>query len=284
MCQNPSQFNFDLSFFVLVYRDVSVDDYFLLVESLDTEVVAFAPMLASHHPRVIAVGEGSGDLLRVTLLLSEECRLRKNVPLSKQNAKVNPGHLATALATVQVDFSSTDSPGRPDTVQNDGFSGRERKGGRDMGDLNDILIGIPLRDDNSHEPTVQARQHRGGVVTAVGAPDISHKSRPHADMTSLEIGMYVLLTAFCFAIAIFVVSCVVYASKFRPVTIEAVSESDHSNMKALSSIGIIREPRHPREPTTNAHDWVWLGRSTLDKSTADQEANRTSLHGKFYES
>lgn len=67
-----------------VYRDVSVDDYFLLVESLDTEVVAFAPMLASHHPRVIAVGEGSGNLLRVNLLLSEECRLRRNIPLLKQ--------------------------------------------------------------------------------------------------------------------------------------------------------------------------------------------------------
>lgn len=61
-----------------------MDDYFLLVESLDTEVVAFAPMLASHHPRVIAVGEGNGDLLRVTLLLSEECRLRRNIPVSKQ--------------------------------------------------------------------------------------------------------------------------------------------------------------------------------------------------------
>lgn len=39
-------------------RDIQVEDYFLLVESLDPEVVAFAPMLASHHPRVIAVGEG----------------------------------------------------------------------------------------------------------------------------------------------------------------------------------------------------------------------------------
>ena len=39
-------------------RDVAVSDYYLLVESLDTEVVAFAPMLASRHPRVIAVGEG----------------------------------------------------------------------------------------------------------------------------------------------------------------------------------------------------------------------------------
>lgn len=39
-------------------RDVAVSDYFLVVESLDPEVVAFAPMYASRHPRVIAVGEG----------------------------------------------------------------------------------------------------------------------------------------------------------------------------------------------------------------------------------
>lgn len=39
-------------------RDVEVSDYYLVVESLDPEVVAFAPMLASKHPRVIAVGEG----------------------------------------------------------------------------------------------------------------------------------------------------------------------------------------------------------------------------------
>lgn len=124
-------------------RDVSVDDYFLLVESLDTDVVAFAPMLASHHPRVIAVGEGNGDLLRVTLLLSEDCRLRRNIPLSKQGTKSSIGPLASALASVQVDFSAPETQNRPDTVQNDGISGRERKGGRDrdVNDLSDILIG-----------------------------------------------------------------------------------------------------------------------------------------------
>lgn len=37
---------------------MSVADYVLRVESLDPDVVAFAPMVASHHPRVIAVGEG----------------------------------------------------------------------------------------------------------------------------------------------------------------------------------------------------------------------------------
>lgn len=29
---------------------------------------------------------------------------------------------------------------------------------------------------------------------------------------------------------------------------------------------IHREPRKPRESTTNAHDWVWLGRATIDTS------------------
>lgn len=103
-------------------------------------------MLASHHPRVIAVGEGNGDLLRVTLLLSEECRMRRNIPMSKQGPKVTTGPLASALASVQVDFSTSDTPNRPDTVQNDGISGRERKSGRDrdVNDLSDILIGRNL--------------------------------------------------------------------------------------------------------------------------------------------
>lgn len=74
-----------MGFIILPYcRDVSADNYYLLVESLDTEVVAFAPMLASSYPRVIAVGEGNGDLLRVTLLLPENCRAKRNNQFSKQ--------------------------------------------------------------------------------------------------------------------------------------------------------------------------------------------------------
>jgi transmembrane protein 132 len=233
-------------------------------------------MLASHHPRVIAVGEGNGDLLRVTLLLSEECRLRRNIPVSKQGPKSSVGPLASALASVQVDFSTTDSPNsRPDTVQNDGFSGRERKGGNSMNDLTDILIGIPLKDDTNHEPTVQARQHRGGVggISHIGVAGLgNNKSLVHHDMTSMEIGMYILLTAFCLAIAVFVVSCVVYASKFRPVVTidQLVSPTKDRYTGALSHLS--REPRNIKESTTNAHDWVWLGRASIDRSSIAHDA------------
>lgn len=120
-----------------------MEDYFLLVESLDTEVVAFAPMLASHHPRVIAVGEGNGNLLRVTLLLSEECRMRRGPGAStssnsKQN-KPNASPLASALASIEVDFSNVDIVSKQESIQNDGTVGRERKNYRNTGDLADII-------------------------------------------------------------------------------------------------------------------------------------------------
>lgn len=297
-------------------RDISVDDYFLMVESLDIEVVAFAPMLASHHPRVIAVGEGSGDLLKVTLLLSEECRLRRNMPVPKHSSKSNVGPLATALAAVRVDFSTlaeasaaAAAASRPDTVQNDGFSNRAaataRGGG--IGDLSDILIGIPLEDDYKHhhsgggKPNVQATQHKGGAVTALGPhPAGNHgsggyHSRAGANLSPLEVGMYLLLAAFCMAIAVFVVSCVVYASKFRPITIEQVHESElgggggsgghvrksFPNIGGNSGGGLIMMgggegavgARRKHDSTTNAHDWVWLGRSTLDKSATESVDN-----------
>lgn len=134
-------------------REVSVTDYQLLVDSLNPEVVAFAPMVASHHPRVIAVGEGEGDLLRVALLANEECRSSSGGS-GPRGGVVGP--LAAASAFVEVDFSAADLPQRPDFVQNDGggvgpgvgggmgstFGIRDRKGGRDLGsELPDISIG-----------------------------------------------------------------------------------------------------------------------------------------------
>ncbi|XP_073835557.1 transmembrane protein 132C dtn [Musca autumnalis] len=248
-------------------RDISVDDYFLLVESLDTEVVAFAPMLASHHPRVIAVGEGNGNLLRVTLLLSEECRIRRNVVATKQT-KYNNSPLASALAAVDVDFNNVnDIINKHEVVQNDGVIRKERnKYTNNGGDLADI-IGIPLRDSSHHhEPTVQARQHHGNSLS----PDKIHfssKKMPNRNMSSIEVGMYVLLTAFCFAIVVFVISCVVYASKFKSIHVESGLDSGDISKGSLGVSDLNRESKFLTDTTTNAHDWVWLGRSTMDRSS-----------------
>jgi transmembrane protein 132 len=205
----------------------------------------------------------------VTLRLHDRCNTgsssarRGNTKGRPPAASINT--LAAAFANVEVDFTVSQ---RPEFVQNDGSeagnTGTSR--GRDLGDLHDILIGIPLKDENNHEPTVQARQHP--------------KQRHHLPMTPLEIGMYVLLGAFCFAIVVFVVSCVVYASKFK--------QADMAG-RSLGAPGVPPNIRmhgnaSKRESTTNAHDWVWLGRATLERagnraSIANQSQNNGAVGG-----
>lgn len=139
--------------YALLGLPLQVSDYQLAVESLDPDVVAFAPMVASKHPRVIAVGEGHGDLMRVSLQLTDSCRLqtrRSKAAAARAvaaTATQASAPLATATANVEVDFSSSDLPNRPEFVQNDGGVGlgnhhRDRKTGKEMApDLHDILIG-----------------------------------------------------------------------------------------------------------------------------------------------
>lgn len=55
-------------------------------------------------------------------------------------------------------------------------------------------------------------------------------------------------------------SCVVYASKFKPAEAGAGLRAAPVNS---SNLGVNREPRKPRETITNAHDWVWLGEKRL---------------------
>ncbi|XP_055322731.1 transmembrane protein 132E [Sitodiplosis mosellana] len=250
-------------------RDVSADNYYLLVESLDTEVVAFAPMLASSYPRVIAVGEGNGDLLRVTLLLPEDCRAKRNNQFNKQAFKDAQGPLASTLASVQVDFNTAEFPDSPDTFQNDGVGSRDRKTNQDSNSLTDILIGIPYNDEK--KPNGDSLSNRHGIFP------LQHSSATSA----LEIGMYVLLSTFCFAIVVFVVSCFVYASKHKMMNFEnnnkdrpVVGMTTAGNATSASGhFPILRESRKNRDSTTNAHNWVWLGRSTMDRSSMIRENN-----------
>lgn len=141
-----------------------------------------------------------------------------------------------------------------------------------------LFVVGPLKDDNNHEPTVQARQHHssaGSAISVSSSSTVGSRHHGHMHMTPLEIGMYVLLAAFCFAIVVFVVSCVVYASKFKPQIVDSPDSPPETvplsasgkNISNGSSAGIMMGRKQPQEPTTNAHDWVWLGRATLERAS-----------------
>lgn len=229
-------------------RNIDPEQYYLTVDTLNSHVIAFAPVAGSKDPRVIAVGKGNGNLLQVSLELADDCHEKHDEPL------------ATATAYVSVDFAGSSHLDTFDDERklNKGpRNKRKRKPHKDdssmksvdMGDLSEIFSNIALRDDNS-------RVNSETVPYNARHPPSADNASLHHQMTPLEVGMYLLLGVFCVAFASFMASCFVYASK-------------HS------------KPNYPLERKSqsvqNAHDWVWLGRQTLDKSSVATSGSRDVL-------
>ena len=230
-------------------RNIDPEQYYLTVDTLNSHVIAFAPVAGSKDPRVIAVGKGDGRLLQVSLELADDCHEKNDEPL------------ATATAYVHVDFTAAVHLEVPKSERKFNKSNRNKKKRKehkndgsmksvDMGDLSEIFSNIALRDDNS-------RVNSETVPYNSKHPPSNVYDQPyHHQMTPLEVGMYILLGVFCVAIAVFMASCFVYASKHN-------------------------KPNYPLERKSqsvqNAHDWVWLGRQTLDKSSVATSGSRDVL-------
>ena len=81
----------------LPLREVDPEDYYLAIKSLDSSVIALAPSRDARFPRVIAVGNGHGQLLRTSLELIDNCMETKSSNLA----------LAIQLADVNVQFKNS---------------------------------------------------------------------------------------------------------------------------------------------------------------------------------
>lgn len=126
-------------------RSVAMSDYALRVESTNPDVVAFAPMAASPHPRVIAVGSGKGPLLRVSFGPPDVCG-KHETGVGSGRKPVQSTTLSETAAEVHVDFSS--SPYSVEQfVQNDGGGGG---GGGGVGGGSGVLNVGPPRDKKDH--------------------------------------------------------------------------------------------------------------------------------------
>ncbi|XP_076330316.1 transmembrane protein 132E-like isoform X2 [Tachypleus tridentatus] len=219
--------------------DITETDYHLSVDTFDSGVVAFAPMAGLHHPRVIAIGQGKGDLLHVSLELSAHCQKRRSQPL------------AMAYSYVYVNFTESTLTGSvlSDSIFRGKLGPHDRQLNRVDGirDVNDVLYqdGINSLEKGKpyfYEPTVQARQHTVG----------GHR----ANLTPLEIGLYAMLGVFCVASLVFVVSCTVFAVRYKRKQLPVAQSG---------------------ESVAHAHDWVWLGRATLERNSVNTHCSQTLL-------
>ena len=73
----------------LPLRQVAPDDYYLNLDTLNNHVVGFRIMSSPDRPRVIALGQGKGELVKLSLELGDDCQRRKSRPLAVSYVYVN---------------------------------------------------------------------------------------------------------------------------------------------------------------------------------------------------
>ena len=98
----------------LPLREVDPEDYYLAIKSLDSSVIALAPSRDARFPRVIAVGNGHGQLLRTSLELIDNCMETKSSNLA----------LAIQLADVNVQFKNSKNSNELGGLHANGYGGQ----------------------------------------------------------------------------------------------------------------------------------------------------------------
>ena len=250
---------------------ISPQDYFLDMTTLNNDAVNFLPRPhanSSHArdviPEIEALGEDAGELLKVSLEMGDACRRRKS------------RIMAVSYVYVSVDFT-------PQQLQGDA-----------------ARVTSDLRPAKDNDVTYKKSS---GV-----ARDMSGK-RP---ITSLEVGIYVLLAVCCIAISVFLVNFAVFVRRYklklkqqptppappnrnsyagsafsatsaqRPHA-EEVSASGSGFSFGFGSGGAARRKQvaqqvpASRNSVTNANDWVWIGRQTLQRNAIPTECARTLM-------
>ncbi len=230
------------------------------MKSLEPTVLAFAPSEGARYPRVLSLGSGSGELLKVSLELPDDCvQQRSALPLADTRA----------LVEILLENGKDE---KSDGIQKVGSKAPKAV---DMGDLgDDIALSDDQKNYYGHSAAIGKTGNKVVEASAAAAREGSGQDHHFPRITPVEVGMYVLLGVFCAAIAIFVASCFVYASRHGGSGSEFVVRTAtpvYSGAPKSSSNGRVKS-----RSEQNAHDWVWLGKCTLDQASSVNTARSGS--------
>lgn len=230
---------------ILPLQDVPHGDYHLDLDTLNNHVVAIGQSFTPDVPKVIALGQGKGDLLKVSLMLNEACQRKKS------------RLLAFSHVYIEADFSK--SPNENERVQNDAaqfnFDADRRKvivvkSGKDM-------LHLSLNHSEQHKMKYSG-QAVDGASMANPDPHKEVHSKHIGDehgLSSLEVGMYTLLGVFCVAVIVFGINCALFLTVYR-------HRKGHHDTK---------------DPINCAPDWVWIGRGTLERNAINTACSRALM-------
>lgn len=172
---------------------VNRDDYYLDLDTLNSKVITFASTETPEGghvvhqtplggPRVQAVGQGQGKLVKITLDLGDQC----------QGQTKQMHTLAVATVEGVVEF--------PEDTQSD---------------ISVYQIG---RDTSGRGDLKSSGQRKNGGKSSTLSPindSLKISSSSTSSPTALEIVMYVLLGFLCVAVAVLMVNCYVFGMRYR---------------------------------------------------------------------
>ncbi|GFO44202.1 transmembrane protein 132c [Plakobranchus ocellatus] len=239
---------------MLPLSNIDPEEYDLRVTSVNNKIVEVTEMIIAAPyvpPSIKAIGDGKGEFIKVTLKERSSCERKK------------PRTLDTEYVHVQVDFakdvfsnliqSDGSYPGTYDGKNQDSFNNKEEyfkqlkeqhildKSEPKVRPINkhDTYTVDDVDSDVTKEPLSEALEQ--AVSTKAKHP------------SPLEVAMYVLVAVFVFAILVFTANCAVFMMRHQRKC------KPHS--KGLSSKVVAGS-------ISQAPDWVWIGRATLERQGA----------------
>lgn len=247
---------------------VSPQDYFLEVISMNSHVLGISPYVKPYQPRILALGQGHGELLKVIFNLGYQCEKKKSRPIAVEYLKWDidfQQRLKTQNGPFQSDahFDSNRASERHEENYSDKIT---------TGLDNTDISKVPLRSKFSKLPKMDDNKDLSDTklipIDIDFAENIYEESSDYTQtkqeplryvekkgLTPLEIGMYVLLAVFCVAIAVFMINCIMFMVRYKRK----------------------RMPKGVREPVSQAHDWVWIGRATLERNAVNTRCSQTLM-------
>ena len=243
-------------------RQISPDDYFLEIMTKDHNVIGQAESKMPYQAHIVALGEGSGDLITITLKYPDRCRKRKSKPI------------ASSSLFIDVDFSQERRVYSDARFQSDAHYDTNRASDRwDASENKPVYtLKIPEYENKDFPETkfshgkfnkengvhmIAIKDDIGDIApTEEGTRQEPLKAKQEDGLTDLEIGMYVLVAVFCVAISVFMINCIVFFVRYK-----RKQKPNKPNPDAISS----------------ANDWVWIGRATLERNSVYTRSSRTLM-------
>ena len=161
---------------------VPAADYFLDLSSRNERVLSFGPMLSKAQPKVIAIGQGQGELMKISLELGDACQRKTTKPLATKDIFIK----------IQMKKRTTPKPHDDQPVKPAETSSQRP------------TAVSPAGDKTSGSKTFLAPEAQ--MMGHIGDSRV---------MTPLETGMYALLGVFCLAIIVFLTNCGLFVSRYR---------------------------------------------------------------------